>query len=557
MMKKTQKRPKTSKQALIKPLNIDSQNNSNNSKMSYQKGILDYYDKLRNLNISKNINKNVDISLLSSNQSKQVINNNNNAHYFSLNSTSTENNNIFKSNNINNIKKTNSYAQYHNSFYLRPKLKSRTFRLSKEKSERKISTKNKIISLRKNKKFKTEDIKFYKGDLLMAAYKNNPEPLLESIFRKTNQNKELIKENEKNVFNYVNNRKKFSLELVRKNKENKENKEKRKLKINKISGQKKIIIINKNYQDIELIQKNNNNNLNKDVNNPFVNNKKIEHCIAINNNCYNPILQYLDNSDYIQRNRIYRSKTENIDDIKNDIKNNDSNTIIQNKISKTNNNFWLNFPNKPKDNPLYNKINLEEKKSVDDINKIKKKVYADASSDTSLDNILQNKFKKSIIKKESQNQNLNQNQNQIINKMINNTNINLDLSNNKNKVYVPKYKLYKNSKYFNKFKRFNKNEDRKCNPNISDVNYYNFKDVVDLFGKKIELCKKPKIHSYNNFRNNSCKYYSCSNNVNITFLRKNIFKNKANLKYLYPAKPPKNSIMDFIEDIDASIAKKI
>ena len=555
MMKKTQKRPKTSKQALIKPLNIDSQNNSKNSKMLYQKGILDYYDKLRNLNISKNINNNEDISLLSSIQSKPVINNNNNAHYFSLNSTSTENNNIFKSNNTNNIKKTNSYAQYHNSFYLRPKLKSRTFRLSKEKSERKISTKNKIISLRKNKKFKTEDIKFYKGDLLMAAYKNNPEPLLESIFRKTNQNKELIKENEKNVFNYVNNRKKFSLELVRKNKENKENKEKRKLKINKISGQKKIIIMNKNYQDIELIQKNNNNNLNKDVNNPFVNNKKIEHCIAINNNCYNPILQYLDNSDYIQRNRIYRSKTENIDDIKNDIKNNDSNTIIQNKISKTNNNFWLNFPNKPKDNPLYNKINLEEKKSVDDINKIKKKVYADASSDTSLDNILPNKFKKRIIKKESQNQN--QNQNQIINKMINNTNINLDLSNNKNKVYVPKYKLYKNSKYFNKFKRFNKNEDRKCNPNISDVNYYNFKDVVDLFGKKIELCKKPKIHSYNNFRNNSCKYYSCSNNVNITFLRKNIFKNKANLKYLYPAKPPKNSIMDFIEDIDASIAKKI
>ena len=555
MMKKTQKRPKTSKQALIKPLNIDSQNNSNNSKMSLQKGILDYYDKIRNLNISKNINNNVDISLLSSNQSKQIINNNNNAHYFSLNSTSTENNNIFKSNNTNNIKKTNSFAQYHNSFYLRPKLKSRTFRLSKEKSERKISTKNKIISLRKNKKFKTEDIKFYKGDLLMAAYKNNPEPLLESIFRKTNQNKELIKENEKNVFNYVNNRKKFSLELVRKNKENKENKEKRKLKINKISGQKKIIIMNKNYQDIELIQKNNNNNLNKDVNNPFVNNKKIEHCIAINNNCYNPILQYLDNSDYIQRNRIYRSKTENIDDIKNDIKNNDSNTIIQNKISKTNNNFWLNFPNQPKDNPLYNKINLEEKKSVDDINKIKKKVYADASSDTSLDNILPNKFKKRIIKKESQNQN--QNQNQIINKMINNTNINLDLSNNKNKVYVPKYKLYKNSKYFNKFKRFNKNEDKKCNPNISDVNYYNFKDVVDLFGKKIELCKKPKIHSYNNFRNNSCKYYSCSNNVNITFLRKNIFKNKANLKYLYPAKPPKDSIMDFIEDIDASIAKKI
>ena len=381
----------------------------------------------------------------------------------------------------------------------------------------------------------------------MAAYKNNPEPLLEYIFRKTNQNKELIQENEKNIFNYVNNRKKFSLELVRKNKENKENKEKRKLKINKINSQEKIIIMNKNYQDIELIQKNNSNQ-NKDENKASINNNKIEHCIAINNNCYNPYLQYLDNSDYIQSNGIYRSKTENIDDIKN----NDSNTITQNKIFKTNNNFWLNFPNKPKENPLYNKINLEEK-SADDINKIKKKEYADASSDTCLDNILPNKFKKSIIKKESQSKS----QNQIINKMINNTNINLDLSNNKNKVYVPKYKLYKNSKYFNKFKRFNKNEDKKVNQNISDVNYYNFKDVVDLFGKKIELCKKPKIHSYNNFRNNSCKYYSCSNNVNITFLRKNNFKNKSNLKYLYPAKPNKDSIMDFIENIDAFLTKKI
>ena len=233
MLKKSQKRPKTSKQTLIKPLNIESQNNS---KISNPKEIIDYYDKLRNTNILKNIN-NENINLLSSNQSKQTINNNTN--YFSLNSSNTENNNFFKLNNSNYIKKTNSYAQYHNSFYLRPKLKSRTFRLSQEKNEKKIQTKNRIISLKKNKNFKTEDIKFYKGDLLLAAYKNNPEPLLESIFRKTNNNKDLIKENEKNIFNYVNNRKKFSLELMKKNKDNKNNKERRKLKINKNNKQEK------------------------------------------------------------------------------------------------------------------------------------------------------------------------------------------------------------------------------------------------------------------------------------------------------------------------------
>ena len=539
MLKKSQKRPKTSKQTLIKPLNIESQNNS---KISNQKEIIDYYDKLRNTNILKNIN-NENISLLSSNQSKQTINNNTN--YFSLNSTNTENNNFFKLNNSNYIKKTNSYAQYHNSFYLRPKLKSRTFRLSQEKNEKKIQTKNRIISLKKNKNFKTEDIKFYKGDLLLAAYKNNPEPLLESIFRKTNNNKDLIKENEKNIFNYVNNRKKFSLELMKKNKDNKNNKERRKLKINKNIKQEKKIIINKNHQEKELIQKSNNNNLNKDINNTFIH-KKIEHCIAINNNCYNPILQHLDNSNYIQRNGFYRSKTENIDDIKNS----DSSSIIQNKILKTNNNYWLNFQKKSKDNLIYNEIKLEEKKSGKDINKNKKKEFADASSDTSLDNIFPIKFKKNIFRKE--------NQSQVINKMINNTDIKFDIYNYKNKVYAPKYKLYKNNKYFNKPKKFNKNEDKKCNPNISDVNYYNFKDVVDLFGKKIELSKKPKILSYNNnFRNNSCKYYSCSNNVNITFLRKNIFKNKANLKSLHPAKPTKDSNMDFLEDIEAFLAKKI
>jgi len=117
MLKKSQKRPKTSKQTLIKPLNIESQNNS---KISNPKEIIDYYDKLRNTNILKNIN-NENINLLSSNQSKQTINNNSN--YFSLNSTNTENNNFFKLNNSNYKKKTNSYAQYHNSFYLRPKLK--------------------------------------------------------------------------------------------------------------------------------------------------------------------------------------------------------------------------------------------------------------------------------------------------------------------------------------------------------------------------------------------------------------------------------------------------
>ena len=524
MLKKTQKRPKTCKNELIKPIKIDS---NINSKISNQKDYLDYYDKLKDIYLIKN--------------------NNNSTLY------NTENN-ILKLNNSNYIKNNNSFIPFHDSFYLKPKLKSRTFRINQEKNDKKIKIpmKNKIISLKKNKKFKTEDIKLDKEDLLLAAYKNNPEPLLESILRKTNLNKDYIKENDKDFFNNSNNRMKSALETMRKTKQNKE---KRKLKINKNINQEKKLLLNKNEQYMELIQKKNNmNNINNNINNNSnvtFTNKKIEHCIAINNNCYNPILQYLDNTDYIRRNRFYRSKTENIDDIKNK----NSNSKIKNNGLKTNNNFWNNFNEKSNNNLYYNKINIESIKSENDISKIKKKEYVDASSDTSLDNIFSNNFnnfQKKIINKE--------NPNPIINKenpnpIINNSNINLGLNNNnKYKAYRPKYKLYKNSKYFNKSKKLNKIEDKKNNSNINDVKYYNFNYVVDLFGKKIELCKKPKILSNNNnFRNSSCKFYSCSNNINISLLRKNNFKK---LKNIRSAQPNKDSNKDFIEDIEASITKK-
>ena len=285
---------------------------------------------------------------------------------------------------------------------------------------------------------------------------------------------------------------------------------------------------------MELKYKNINSNKNDKSNN-----EKIQYCIAINNHCFNPILQYLDDCNFTQRNKFYRSKTENIDDMKNN-----PNLISQNNNINNNKN-WLNPPKIEENYFLFNKINLEEKKFDKLIMKNKKKEFADASSDTSLDNIISNNFQKKIINKS--------------NAKINNTKIDLGMFNNQYKAYIPKSKLYKNNKYFNKSQIAQKNEDCK-----SDIKFYNFKDVVDLFGKKLSFCKKPKITAYNNnnnnFRNKSLKFYSCSNNININFIRRSFYKNYKN-KNSFPFRRPrqysKDSDMDLIEDLEASLTKKL
>ena len=516
MLKKTFKRPKTSKSSLLKPLKIDSYNNS---KISYQNEIKEYYNKMKFINSFKKNNNitNINESSPTLYQSKQLLNNN----YTSLNSTKSESN-IFKMNNSNN-NNINQFSQFHNSFYIGPKLKTKTYILKKGI---KSGKKKRIITLTKSEKINSEEIILDKDDLLLAAYKKNPTPLLESILRKTNRDKDLLKENSGIIMN----KNEGGIYSLRETK----SKEKRKLIFNKNYNGNKLIIDKKEFYKELLFT--NNNQYDTSVN------KEIEQCIAINNNCYNPILQYLGDSNYIQRNRFYRSKTENIDDIKNN-----SNYNNQKQEIKTINNFWLNIPKKTENNFFYNKININENNSEKNIIKSKKKEFADASSDTSLDYIIPNNFQNKFIKK--------------VKPMINNTNINTDLINNKFKVYKPKSKLYKNNKYFNKSKLSNKKEDIKCNnSNVNsknDAKLYNFKEVVDLFGKKIEINKKPKIFPYNNFRNRNLKYYSCSNNVNISALRRYNLKNRFNELYQHPEKGTKDSNMDFLEDIEAALLKNI
>ena len=102
--------------------------------------------------------------------------------------------------------------------------------------------------------------------------------------------------------------------------------------------------------------------------------------MAINTNFSNPLLQHLNYKDYEPKKSLYRSKTENVDDILN-----------INYDLKTNDNSWLKLLQMNKKE----QTDIEEEKSMKSIYKydikkhyfklIKKKKLSEAFNDTSLD----------------------------------------------------------------------------------------------------------------------------------------------------------------------------
>ena len=522
------------KSTSINPIKIELQNNS---KLQHQNNILNLnlHRSLKHKNI---LNKKSNRNLIESastliNKSQKYINNN---VFSSINSTNTESN-ILKLNNSNSIKKNNSFSQQLNSVYSVATLNyPKSLQVQKE-IQLKIPKKNKILPLKKFNKFNTEGNQPDKEHLRLpcSVNKSNPIHLLEISLRQMDKNMNFFEKDGKIFFNSTNNRMNTALIGLNKNKEKKIFKIK---KINNNNKEKKIL--NRKDKFMYLFKKKNNiNKINNVVNKDFTK-QKIHQCIAINNSCYNPILQYLDNSNYTKPNIFDRCQTENIDDIKNN-----SSSMIKSNVLKLNNYPLIKVQENTAKNFSYNKIYLEELKSEYEMNKIGKRQFADASCDTNLDKAYNNKLKKNIIKN--------------VNPKLNDTNIDSNMF-NKFKAFIPKNRLYKNSKFFKKSKKSFKNEEKKGNTNLSDVKFYNFKEVVDLFGKKINLSKKPKIAGYfNKFRNKSCKYYSSTNNLEITLLRKFNLKNSNRPKLLSNNKEQitKDSNMDFYEDIEDSITKKI
>ena len=526
MLQKRLIRPKSCENILLMPVKAEL---NKDSKILITNEVENYFKKIENKQLIKTKikeNKKDPSSFLS--YKSQLLLNNVKNHYSTLNSSNTENNSV-KFNNS----KISLVIKNSNSFYAEPKLKSQTFRKNKYL---KLSGKTKVISLKKSYLTNNEEIKMDKEELLLAAYKNNPVPLLESIHRNTNCDKKMLSQRINN--GSIKDNKKKLLDLIRKKRE----KSKDKIKEEK-NEDKQLILSNGNFKK-SYKESFYNKYTSKKIFDISNNKKNVEHCIAINTTYLNPYLQNLDDSNYKLRNRFYRSKTENVDDIQN--------FVNMQKIEENNKNFYLNILKNTEFNNLDQKPENTMNKSqiIENNNNLnKKKKYADASSDTGLDNVVPNNFKKvynnslnKIVKK-----NLRMN---CLNKCENN--------NDRNKVYAPKTKIFK----YNKFSKNRKREDKKCNNlNISlkkAVKLYNFNNVINLFDKKISFDNKAKMNQTNNFRKRKNKHYSSSNNVNVNYLRKKNFLGLKKNKSLYHLLPQitKDSNMD-LYDFDAFFIKRL
>ena len=482
MITKFERRAKTEKPNFLITLKIESHNMP-----SYQKSSLNSYNSSNN---NQKILGNT-ITLLNEYKRNKIYNTKKTSIHSNINSKLNLKKIVINDESKNNnylVKRHSSYSQYRDSFNITSNGKFKIYQIMK----------NKIIKKNNNKKYENDDLELNKENLYTAVYKKNPEPLLESIFRRTNPDIGIIKKNETGKEKlFLNTMKAF------------------KRPIKKYKRDKKLIMSysQKNDPYMQLINKIIKKKT-KEMN--IINNKQyFDNCFDFNKNIFNPTLQNLiDNNKYkniFLKNKNKTTITENIDNIKN-------------------NNYELSSRKE---------INTEKELTIN------KKRFIDSSSDTALDFLISNNYNKN-----SYNNNYNNNYNKKVNIITNK--LYLDINNNKikNKEYIPRLKLYKN-KSFNK--ALNKKPEKTSENNKKGVKFYDFNNIIDLFDKKIGIRKKAKLKTFNNFKIRVKRFYSSCNNININLLRMAKYKKKSIPKQA----TNHSSNRDYIEDIEASIVKNV
>ena len=442
---------------------------------------------------------------------------------------------------------------------LKAKIKSNPKKLSHEiKVQRKISLKkekrlNKILNLKR--------FNFGKDNLIIAADRKNPIPLLKSIFKQEYPNKDIMKEQTKMYFNTMkplgkydgpidyskNERWKFS-ELIAEMRDGKNN-----LKNNnwinynffnnKNYSKKNNLVLsyyNKNDPYIKIfeniIKKENTNN-----NKTLKNNENDE---IINQQIYNPILQNINKNNFtisFSNNKIEEKKVNN-ENIKNKIniqenyKNNEK--YKENKSIRPKTCLKLVGPNENKTlikrpltsffkkyNIFFTNVNQEKRNSLPEN-------YIDPNSD--FDYVSSNSFPLKTVSSVG-----NVSYDKINQKMQEKQ---FGLSKLKNDYFLTSTGQIKKKSSFKKCKEENiifdktsniKNsglfDDIKWNNNFNNkiklskknkINFYNFDNIKDSFSKDNK--KDYNFYTLNYFKNIGGKFYSSSNNVNV--------KNKRNKK---------------------------
>ena len=471
---------------------------------------------------------------------------------------------------------------------LKAKVKSNPKKLSHEiKVQRKISLKkekklNKILNLKQ--------FNFGKDNLIIAADRKNPIPLLKSIFKQEYPNKEIMKENTKMYFNTMkplgesdgpidyskNERWKLS-ELIAEMRDGKNNLKNINLinynSFNNKNYRKKNNLVlsyyNKNDPYIKMfeniIKKGNidNNKTLKENENDEINDKPF----------FNPILQNFNNNFTISfSNKNIEEKKINNENIENKI--NIQENIKIEKYKKDINIrpktcFKLVGPNKNKTlikrpltsffkkyNILFTNVSQEKRNSLP-------QNYIDPNSD--FDYVSSNSFPLKTLSS-------------VVNFSYDKINQKIQekqfgLSKLKNDYFLtstgqikkkPSFKKYKEENIIldkiNNIKNFGLFDNSKWNNNFNNkiklnkknkINFYNFDNIKDSFNK--ENKKDENFYTLNYFKNMGGKFYSSSNNVNVKNKRNKKIKllNSLFMDYKY-SRDDQEQEMDFVDEAVSS-----
>ena len=529
--------------------------------------------------------KKLNININSTNNNKISKRNINYSHRASkiINNTQVQNNNNLTTKNINNYHirpmsvyspRLNSCSFYFSSAFsdyynedlktfsekmkiLKAKVKSNSNKLNHEiKSQRKISAKK---EKKLNRLLNIEQFNFGKDNLIIAADRKNPIPLLQSIFKQTYPFKEVIKENIKNYFNTMkplgedngkvdytkNERWKLSEFLVemRENKHDLNLNNDKNLTNNKNSNYVKrnnliLSYYNKNDPYIKMFEKmaktnNIKNNIIIENGNSEINNRKY----------YNPILENLNNNTFTSFNKKYFDDKNNIKEkfeIKDEKEENNKN-IELNKYKNNNNTrpktcyksvgptnhekiikrpmtskineyniFYTNF-NEGQDKKRRNSFTENYLEQNSNLEYISSNCFP-LKTISNVGNVSYDKINQMLQERKFKNDYFLTS----IGKIRNNLN-------NKNKYKEEKIIIDKN----NNCKNNASPENNKWNENINNtkfnkknkINFYNFDNIRNNLVKYRKKCDNFYTMKY--FKNMGGKFYSSSNNVNVKNKRNN------------------------------------
>ena len=524
--------------------------------------------------------KKLNININSTNNNKISKRNINYSHRASkiINNTQVQNNNNLTTKNINNYHirpmsvyspRLNSCSFYFSSAFsdyynedlktfsekmkiLKAKVKSNSNKLNHEiKSQRKISAKK---EKKLNRLLNIEQFNFGKDNLIIAADRKNPIPLLQSIFKQTYPFKEVIKENIKNYFNTMkplgedngkvdytkNERWKLSEFLVemRENKHDLNLNNDKNLTNNKNSNYVKrnnliLSYYNKNDPYIKMFEKmaktnNIKNNIIIENGNSEINNRKY----------YNPILENLNNNTFTSFNKKYFDDKNNIKEkfeIKDEKEENNKN-IELNKYKNNNNTrpktcyksvgptnhekiikrpmtskineyniFYTNF-NEGQDKKRRNSFTENYLEQNSNLEYISSNCFP-LKTISNVGNVSYDKINQMLQERKFKNDYFLTS----IGKIRNNLN-------NKNKYKEEKIIIDKN----NNCKNNASPENNKWNENINKknkINFYNFDNIRNNLVKYRKKCDNFYTMKY--FKNMGGKFYSSSNNVNVKNKRNN------------------------------------